>query len=164
MTAPSGNAKGIHIDMKRIRQDLTEEYRTPGAYCQDYESFRRIFRFVERGLRRSGSSAYIILLTLTDKKGDFIALEDRERYMAILRQVIQHSVRTGDVFTQYSSCQFLLMVLGASRENALQIGHRIQNEFQALTPEGPAICLEHDVSPLCPVETGGPATGPDGAS
>ena len=42
------------------------------------------------------------------------------------------------------------MVLDASRENALQIGQRIQQEFQALTPEGPAICLEHDISPLRP--------------
>lgn len=151
MTILSGNARGIHIDMKRIRQDLTEEYRAPGAYCQDYDSFRRIFRFVERGLQRSGSSAYIILLTLTDRNGDFIPLEDRERYMDVLRRIIQRSVRTGDVFTQYSSCQFLLMVLGASRENALQIGQRIQEEFQSLTPEGPAICLEHDISPLRPV-------------
>lgn len=150
MTVFSGNAKGIHIDMKRIRQDLTEEAMTPGAYCQDYDSFRRIFRFVERGLRRGGSSAYIILLTLADRNGDFIPLENRRRYMEMLGQVIQRSVRAGDVFTQYSSCQFLLMVLDLSRENALRIGQRIQQEFQALTPEGPAICLEHDVSPLRP--------------
>lgn len=150
MTAFSGNAKGICIDMKRICEDLTEESMAPGAYCQDYNSFRHIFRFVERGLRRSGSSAYIILLTLTDKNGDFIPLENRRHYMEILGQVIQRSVRAGDVFTQYSSCQFLLMVLGASRESALQIGQRIQGEFQALTPEGPAICLEHDISPLRP--------------
>lgn len=150
MTVFSGNAKGIHIDMKRIRQDLTEESMTPGAYCQDYDSFRRIFRFVERGLRRSGSSAYIILLTLADRNSDFISLENRKRYMEMLGKVIQRSVRAGDVFTQYSSCQFLLMVLDASRENALQIGQRIQQEFQALTPEGPAICLEHDISPLRP--------------
>ena len=150
MTVLSGNAKGIHIDMKRIRQDLTEDSLAPGAYCQDYDSFRRIFRFVARGLRRSSSSAYIILLTLTDKNGDFIPLENRKRYMEMLHQVIQRSVRAGDAFTQYSSCQFLLMVLDASRENALQIGQRIQTEFQALTPEGPAICLEHDISPLRP--------------
>lgn len=150
MTVLSGNAKGIHTDMKRIRQDLTEESLAPGAYCQDYDNFRRIFRFVERGLRRNGSSAYIILLTLTDKNGDFIPLENRKQYMELLRQVIQRSVRAGDVFTQYSSCQFLLMVLDASCENALQIGQRIQKEFQALTPDGSAICLEHDVSPLRP--------------
>ena len=150
MTDLSGNAKGIHTDMKRIRQDLTEESLVPGAYCQDYDNFRRIFRFVERGLRRNGSSAYIILLTLTDKNGDFVPLENRKQYMEILRQVIQRSVRSGDVFTQYSSCQFLLMVLDASRENALQIGQRIQKEFQSLTPDGSAICLEHDVSPLHP--------------
>ena len=36
---------------------------------------------------------------------------------------------------------------GISRENALQIGQRIQEEFQALTPEGPAICLEHNIPP-----------------
>ena len=100
MTAFSGNAKGICIDMKRICEDLTEESMAPGAYCQDYNSFRHIFRFVERGLRRSGSSAYIILLTLTDKNGDFIPLENRRHYMEILGQVIQRSVRAGDVFTQ----------------------------------------------------------------
>ena len=34
--------------------------------------------------------------TLSKKKEDFIPLEDRERYMDVLRRIIQRSVRTGE--------------------------------------------------------------------
>ena len=66
----SAARKSIDIDMALIRSELSEQELISGAYCQDYETFKRIYRFVERRLRRSSESVYIILFTLTDKNGD----------------------------------------------------------------------------------------------
>ena len=48
---------------------------------RDYETFKHLYRFVERGLMRSPSSAYTILLTLVDDRKQFVTLQDREYLM-----------------------------------------------------------------------------------
>ena len=49
--------------------------------------------------------------------------------MEDLHEVIQSSLRSGDVFTRYSSCQFLLMVCDASGTETDSIAERILNKF-----------------------------------
>ena len=48
-------------------------------------------------------------------------------YTSGLGEAIRRSLRSGDVYTQYSSCQFLLMVMGTSLENAWKVVERIRN-------------------------------------
>ncbi|MEF9954010.1 MAG: hypothetical protein RR785_01980 [Clostridium sp.] len=138
----------IYSDVKQIRQDLREQILSPGAYCQEYDNFKIIYRFVERGLRRSGRQANILLLTLTDEKGSFLPLESRAPQLEILRQIIQASLRVGDVFTQYSSCQYLLMVLDASMRSTELVGKRICSKF--LEEDATGICLQQEICPLTP--------------
>lgn len=68
-SADAGGERSICTDMALIRRELREKDPPKGAFCQDYETFKQIYRFVERGLKRSGQSAYIILMTLTDAQG-----------------------------------------------------------------------------------------------
>lgn len=51
-------------DVRQVREDLIEQIRKPGAYCQDYETFKGIYRFIERGIIRSKQKACVILITL----------------------------------------------------------------------------------------------------
>lgn len=125
----SAARKSIDIDMALIRSELSEQELISGAYCQDYETFKRIYRFVERRLRRSSESVYIILFTLTDKNGDLPKLLTREKQIDTLKSVIQHSLRLGDVFTQYSSCQYLIMVSDVNSQNVELIAQRISESF-----------------------------------
>ena len=69
---------GIDRDMELIWMDLREKGRPQGAYCQDYQTFKRLYRFVERGLMRVPSSAYTVLLTLVDDKKEYVTLQDQE--------------------------------------------------------------------------------------
>ena len=149
----SAAKKGIDIDMALIRSELSEQELTSGAYCQDYETFKSIYRFVERRLRRSGESAYIILFTLTDKNGDFPMLQTRELQMDTLKSVTQHSLRLGDVFTQYSSCQYLVMVSDVDNQNAELIAGRISETFYAETAAIEDKLLLHHCYPLKPAGT-----------
>ena len=67
--------KSIEIDMERIRKELCEQELLPGAYCQEYEIFKVIYRFMARRLRRTKEDCYIILMTLTDRKGELPCLK-----------------------------------------------------------------------------------------
>lgn len=129
----SGIRTGISVDMNRIREELSEQLALPGAYCQDYDTFQSIYRFMERRLRRVNVPVCILLFTLTDGSGGFPGLGRREAQMEALRESIQGSLRAGDVFTQYTSCQFLVMVPDAVPAQAETIAERVRTAFTGRT-------------------------------
>lgn len=143
-----GDERGICTDMERIHRELHERNPLRGAFCQDYETFKQIYRFVERSLKRSEYGAYIILMTLTDDKGRFLPLSTRSAYMEKLGEDLRVNLRAGDLFTQYSSGQYLLMVLGVSCENAAVITTRITNRFTARLARDSGIVLRFDLHPI----------------
>ncbi|MEG0779181.1 MAG: hypothetical protein RRY95_00635 [Oscillospiraceae bacterium] len=144
------SAAGIAIDMNLIRSDLSEQDCIPGAFCQDYEMFKLIYRFMARRLARTKGNSYLILLTLTDCSGSFPSLVGREEQMSLLGEIIQSALRLGDVFTQYSSCQFLLMVPDASEEESNKISARIHDLFFIRNEASDHRLLLHSCYPMLP--------------
>ena len=55
------------------------------------------------GKRRSGDSAYLLLLTLEEGEDKFDP-EKKQGLMEELYEIIRNALRKGDAFTQYSSC------------------------------------------------------------
>lgn len=144
--------RGIQMDMQRIHEELREQVLMPGAYCQSYEVFKSIYRFIERQMKRNNSTAYIILITMTDDQQVFPKLQTRTDLLHMLMDEIQHSLRAGDVFTQYSSCQFLIMVSDVNEEQAKVIGQRICDSFCKRQEKIKERILIHHCYPLSPVE------------
>lgn len=144
-------SSSLEMDLGLISCELSEPGVQGGAYCQDYDTFVSIYRFVERRLSRSEASVYSLLFTLSDKAGDFPALQDRENLLGGLKDVIQNSLRLGDVFAQYSSCQFVVMVSDVVAEDADRIGARILNRFRqrCSIPDYLQIsCQRHPLKPV----------------
>lgn len=102
--------RAVNQDIRLIVKDLNEQMKDEGAYCQDYETFRRLYRLEMRRMRRKESNVYLILFTLTDKDNHFITIAKRDQEMELLGEEIRKNLRLGDVYTQYSSCQYLVMV------------------------------------------------------
>lgn len=150
----TSDQQGIGTDVRRICGELKELALMAGAYCQDYDTFKSIFRFVERRLRRTQGSAFIILFTVMDRRGDFPPLAARERQMDTLQGVIQTSLRLGDVFTQYTSCQYLVLVSDLTQDDADMVAERIRNAFYRETDAGEDRILLHHCYPMSPVEAG----------
>ena len=135
-------------DMKYICRQLKEPDFAQEAGSQDYRTFLSIYRFLERNLGRTGLNVQIILISVTDQYGSFVALEEREFLTGRLKDSICSSLRFGDLYTRYSSCQFLIMTPGASCGNMEQIILRIQNKFQELVSERNDIKLFFSFYPL----------------
>ncbi|MEG0780895.1 MAG: GGDEF domain-containing protein, partial [Oscillospiraceae bacterium] len=123
---------GVQTDVKRIADELREPTPQQGAYCLDYETFKSIFRYEERKMLRKKEPVNMILFTLTDQSGDFPKLEHRDQQMSLLNEVIEQTLRMGDLFTPYSSCQYLVMVAQAEAPDAEKIALRIRTKFYAL--------------------------------
>lgn len=126
----------IYKDSSLIREELRESNVQSGAFCQEYESFKNIFRFMERYLCRNERQVYLILLTLiVDDSHN--PQHDQEISIHYLKSSIQHVLRLGDVFTQYSSCQFLIMAMDTSEEGIESMVTRMKTAFYN---------VDHDVS------------------
>lgn len=127
----SGDAvvKGISQDLKLIMKELKEEPGIHGAYCQDYDTFKQLCRLELRRMMRKKADIYLILFTLTDRENHFLPPEKREKEMDILGEVICNCLRQGDVYTRYSSNQFLVLVNDVSEETEHMIAERIQKAY-----------------------------------
>lgn len=133
-TGAAAATTSLKIDIEQISRELSEPGQAEGAFCQDYDSFVCIYRFMERRLRRMHSEVYSILFTLTDGEGDFPSLQIRGEVMETLHECIRTSLRLGDVFTRYSSCQFLVMVCDATAAQSDAIAQRIQIRYEQQCP------------------------------
>lgn len=138
----------MHFDVRRIRKELSEQERIDGAYCQDYDTFKILYRFTARRLLRTNGEAGIILFTLTDGNDNLSPLTQREKYMPQLAERIQYSLRAGDVFTQYSSGQFLVMLADVSLDLTELIANRIKNLFYAKVEDVSQNILLHHCYPM----------------
>ncbi|MCH1983271.1 GGDEF domain-containing protein [Ruminococcus sp. OA3] len=128
--------EGIQLDMNLIAAEMGERKMTEGAYCQGYETFKGIYQLELRRMRRIQRDVYLILFTLLDKNNSFLALEERDKEMGVLGIGIQKNLRVGDVFTQYSSNQYLVMVTDANAANVEMISGRIRSAYYE-SHEGP---------------------------
>lgn len=116
-------------DVARIREELIEQIQKPGAYCQDYETFKGIYRFIERGIMRSGQKACVILFTVVDEEGRSVLPYEKDTLMQQLGEKIRDTLRIGDVYTQYSSSQYLVLVIDTTEQMADMIADRVRVAF-----------------------------------
>lgn len=118
-------------DVKQVRKELGEQIRKLGAYCQDYETFKGIYRFLARGIIRSGQKACVILITVVNEEGGSPRLSEKDTLMEQLGNQIEAALRIGDVYTRYSSSQYLLLVINTTEREADKIAERIREQFLA---------------------------------
>lgn len=139
-------------DVRRVRSELIEQIRKPGAYCQDYETFKGIYRFLERGIIRSGQKACVILITVVSGQGESLLPGEKDILMERLGEDIGIMLRIGDVYTRYSSSQYLILVIDTTEGQVDLIVNRIKNRFLANNQENNI--LIHNCYELQPARIG----------
>ncbi len=122
--------KSVETDIMIIKEDLNEQGNIDGTYCCEYEIFKDIYRFAARGVERTGTSIFIMLCTITDQRDQIPSVEHLRTAMDKLREVILGALRKGDLFAQYSSTQYVIMLPGTSYENGVMVGNRITSAFK----------------------------------
>lgn len=128
--AQKGKKKDYYItDVRKVQEELREQIQKQEAYCQDYETFKSIYRFLERGIARSGQKTCVILLTVVDGQGRSPLPYEKDMLMEQLGEDIGVTLRIGDVYTRYSSSQYLLLVIDTTEEKADRIVDRIRERF-----------------------------------
>ena len=151
-TVPSQSkkGKGYAKDVVQVRKELMEQIQQPGGYCQDYETFKRICRFLARGIVRSGQKVCVILITVVNEARGSLRPYEKDVLMEQLGREIGAALRIGDVYTRYSSSQFLLLVIDTTECQADTIAERVRKQFLSGRQENDV--LVHSCYELQPVQ------------
>lgn len=117
-----------------------------GAYYCSYPSFIDMYRVFARNMERTGFSIYMQLCTLVDYEGKAFTNKDKlSARSEELKACISKSLRKGDIFTRYSSSQYLVLLIACDREGCQVVARRIGANFREMAG-APADVRFSDVS------------------
>ncbi len=125
-------AEDSSVDMEKLEQFVAERNEAEGAYRVEYEGFKHIYHFVSRGLGRNGQTVQMALFTLNYIKSMGITPEILHKAMKELERAIIVSLRQGDVTTQYSSFQYVVLLMSANEENGEKVVRRILDTWEQM--------------------------------
>lgn len=115
--------------LKNSKGDIT----SLGSYYCAFSSFIDVYNVLRRNLVRRGNSIFMMLCTLVDYEGKPIQNQEKLTIRAdALKQALYEGLRQGDVYTKYSSSQFLLLLIGTKKEDCSIIYHRISKKLKDL--------------------------------
>ena len=119
--------------LDQIQKNLEEDLeKVRGGYQCSYPVFRGVYQALNRMMERNGQSAYLMLCTLVDGKGNPMKDGKRKDELSLrLGDAIQNSIRRGDIMSQYGKGQFLVLLINTTRENCGIVERRISQRFLA---------------------------------
>lgn len=136
--------KSTQIDLEHLRTFIQEMGYKKGAYQVEYEGFKKIYRFVARCIGRTGQKVQTILFTLSDGNGNLPSLDHLITAMEVLHRSVNISIRRADVVTNYSSSQYLIVLMDSSMEDGIAVANRILKKFRILYQQN-EIELRYDI-------------------
>lgn len=143
----SGNQHSVSLDT--IRSQLREESTETGALFCEYDFFKVLYRSQARTIARSGDTIHIALISVNNPSGKLLSRRSLDRAADNLREQIIGNLRQGDIVSQCSSSQFIIMLPHANYENSCLVCGRILRAFFRKYPHSPAD-IRFNVLPLEP--------------
>jgi len=138
--------ESTYADLMQLKELIQEKRKVSGAYEVEYDGFRKIFQFISRSVKRSKRNVQIVLFTLCEREDSVREVDMLERTMLNISANILTSLRKGDVVTQYSSNQFVVILIDTDTENGTIVAKRIKNTWEKSDTDGAkAFRLKYDI-------------------
>lgn len=121
----------IETDLTSIQQRLRRLDLNQGAFVCDYGIFREAYFLEVRRSERSDERIFLGLITVSPNKKISSDVETK-RLATVMRQlltVLKNNLRRGDVISQYSKSQFVLLLPTQTYENGIMVLNRILSLF-----------------------------------
>jgi hypothetical protein len=121
----------------------------PGAYYCEYDVFKTIYTVEARSVLRSGKSIFILSLTLREPEDTTeTAQQNINVPILVLKELIQFSLRKGDIFTRTGPYQFVLLLQSLTYEDCKTLVQRIRAKYNKTRSPYP---LEATIKPITPI-------------
>lgn len=143
--------ESVCIPVGTIRDRLREPDATKGALFCEYDFFKMLYQVQARAIARSGETIHFAVFSLCGQYGKEIS--KRSLYYAVtnLKEQIVNSLRQGDVVTQCSATQLIVMLPQANYENSCAVCDRLVRNFKRQYPHSP-VDIQVSVQPLEPFD------------
>lgn len=126
----NGTIRGFESDVNTVFQDLMSPFDLQGAFFCNLSVFCEICQLKVRESILNGSVSQLALITVSDAEGK----HPGEKAISKLPDAVSQSLRVSDVFTQYSSRQFIVLIPAADFAYSSRIIERIERNFKAMLP------------------------------
>lgn len=126
----SGKKIVTEADMRIVKELISERNEPMGAFQVEYDGFTSIYRFISRFCDRQETNLDILLFTISKKDGSLLDPITLSEAMYALENSIKISLRMRDVSTKYSSCQYLVMVVGSRDRESSFIAERVVRNYE----------------------------------
>ena len=126
-------------DLAAISRFLLREERVTGAFFCELEVFTDIYNLEARSIARSGRSVNLGMIAAVMRDGSTPPLRLLNDYMERLGDCIGSTLRRGDVVTQYSAHQYLLLLPAPTPEKGQLALDRVLSNFTEKYPRCPLL-------------------------
>lgn len=112
-----------------VQEEMNGNSNKEGPFFCDKKTFQSIFELEKRRTERSGQSVFICLLTLefNEPNGD---ADQAQRALSVLENIIDRSLRRGDVVTLWNNFQFLIILPSITMEQTIAVLGRVERTFK----------------------------------
>lgn len=137
------------LPMDQVLEHLQEKERIPGAMQCDYDHFKVLCHVESRAMERNETITHIALISVGPGSDKPLTKGRLSRIMEQLGREIRGNLRRGDVFSQCSASQYILMLPRANYENSCMVCRRVLGAFHRAHPNVTAK-FHYMVQPLSP--------------
>ena len=117
------------LAMDEVLESLQEPATESGAMRCDYDYFKVLCFAQSRSFARSGQIAHILLLSVTSGTEIPLTKATQSRIMNQLGEQIRMNLRRGDVFSQCSVSQYIVLLPQANYENSCMVCRRFRQSW-----------------------------------
>ena len=120
-----------HETIDEIQDKLTspDDLGGHGYYCS-LPVFQELYRTIERTMRRSADTIFLMLLTIVDSKGNPMREGPKlDELSQRLKAASVASIRHTDTVTKYGQGQYLILLINTTEENCHVVEDRINKNF-----------------------------------
>ena len=137
------------MPMEQVLEQLQEKERVPGAMRCDYDHFKVLCHVESRSMERNETVTHIALLSVGSSGEKPLTKRSLNRIVEQLGEEIRRNLRRGDVFSQCSASQYIIMLPRANYENSCMVCRRVLGAFHRAHPQVSAK-FHYMVQPLSP--------------
>lgn len=132
------------VDLDQLMQALSTSGSYSGAMDVEYREFAKLFEYVGNLRRRYKHGIHLVMITMDVAYDHTYFIDELEDSMQSMETAIQQTIRNVDIYTRFSSVQFLVILFEAGDENLGLVLDRIFASYYRIrgtTPIAPTYSI-----------------------
>ncbi len=121
------------VDLDQLMLSLSNSGSYSGAMDVEYREFAKLFEYVGNLRRRYDHGIHLVMITMDVPVDHTYFIDELEESMQHMETAIQQTIRNVDIYTRFSSVQFLVILFEAGDDNLSLVIDRIFRSYYRIS-------------------------------